>query len=243
MAITTLDVVTAPWSQEHSVCQDRHRRRRRLQIASGPWVEGHAGIHHHPSPARRVRKLPSAGQLSGSRWPLWASIPTGAPIALPLQAQLYIRAIDDALARSLPNGDRPSAPNWNWPGCSKCSGWNLLGRQPCFPRNAVAVETMVAIARGRFLRPVILWTARVGAQLPAQGRFTRAVTCCRPNGSRASGGDRCRPTARTGSIWTQMAAGHRGKTGSVGGVRAVLGERVTKTIKTLPGDVANQPGV
>ena len=68
----------------------------------GPCVEG-AGIHHHPSPGPAGAK-----HLYGHIWVVLAALgkhPDWGSIALPLQAQLYIRAID--VAQLPPERSRP----------------------------------------------------------------------------------------------------------------------------------------
>ena len=104
---------SSPWSRT-SVCGSASTTRRPNATVPGWRAPVSTTI---PVLARRVRSTSTA--TSGSRWPLWASIPTGA--LSPCPCRLNSTSGPSMCPAFLPNGDRPSAPNWNWL-CSKCSG-------------------------------------------------------------------------------------------------------------------------
>jgi hypothetical protein len=98
MAVSALDVVEPllPTKRLRVGIDDTPTKR------YGPCVEG-AGIHHHPSPS-------PAGEehLYGHVWVVLAALgqhPDCGTLALPLQAQLYIRAVD--VAKLPPERPRP----------------------------------------------------------------------------------------------------------------------------------------
>ena len=76
----------------------------------GPLVEG-CGIHHNPCPGPAGEKF-----LYGHVWVTLVALArheNWGTIALPLQAQLYVRKSD--LPKFPPNGPATSAPSWRWP--------------------------------------------------------------------------------------------------------------------------------
>ena len=82
----------------------------------GPCVEG-AGIHHNPSPGPAGEKF-----VYGHVWVTLAGLaqhPAWGTLALPLQAQLYVRASD--LAKLPPDYRRPFRTKLEWPP-SSCAG-------------------------------------------------------------------------------------------------------------------------
>ena len=192
----------------------------------GPEVEG-AGIHHNPALAPLARSTSTA--TSGSPWPPWPSTPTGVTIALPLQAQLYIRQLD--LSKLPRERRRPfrtklqmAAEQLHWLRPWAASHfeelWSVVdggyAKQPFL--RAAKQENFIVVSRLR--KDAALWTC---------------LSRCRPRSVVAAGH---RPTAKSGSVWpsgpgtTRLAAS---------GMRAVRREG-GQDDQDVPGDLASGRG-
>jgi hypothetical protein len=182
----------------------------------GPCVEG-CGIHHNPSPGPAGEKF-----VYGHVWVSLAALakhPDWGTIALPLQAQLYIRAAD--LQRFLPDRRRPfhtklelaaQQLHWllPWVGTSFAERWAVVDggytKKP-FLRLARAAGWVVV---GRLRKDAALWSL----PLPKQ------------RGQRGPG-----PTYGKQRISLAKRAGQPGGWQEVMCVQ--YNQRVTKTIKTF----------
>ena len=165
---------SSPWSRT-SVCGSASTTRR--PNATVPGWRATPVSSTIPVLARRVRK-----HLYGHIWVTLAALgehPDWGTIALPLQAQLYIRAID---VPSVPPRTATALPHQTGTGCAASAVAETLGRQPL--RGTLGEWSMVAMPRGRFCVRSS-WTA--GWWSAACAGTLTCATCRRPNGSRASG--------------------------------------------------------
>jgi hypothetical protein len=182
----------------------------------GPCVEG-CGIHHNPSPGPAGEKF-----VYGHVWVSLAALvkhPGWGTIALPLQAQLYLRAAD--LQRLLPDRRRPfqtqlelaaAQLHWllPWIGTSFAERWVLIdggyAKKP-FLRPARAAGWVVV---GRLRKDAALWSLpepkKRGQRGPAPTYGKRRLSLAKRAGQ--PGG------------WQEVTC-------------VQYGQRVTKTIKTF----------
>lgn len=184
----------------------------------GPQVEG-AGIHHNPSPGPAGEK-----HVYGHVWVTLAALarhPDWGTIALPLQAQLYIRRAD--LAKLPP--ERPRAFRTKLEMAAGQLRWLKPWVDSCFSQRWVVADG--AYAKRPFLRPA----GQLGFTVVSRLRKDSALWSVPepvPPGQRRRGRP---PTYGKRRISLAKRAGQRGGWQEVECVQ--YGKRVTKAIKTF----------
>jgi hypothetical protein len=184
----------------------------------GPEVEG-AGIHHNPSPGPAGEK-----HLYGHVWVTLAALarhPDWGTLALPVQAQLYIRRAH--LDKLPPDRRRPFRTKLEMAAAQLAWVQTWIGRH--FAEHWAVVDG--AYAKRPFLRPAAQLGFTVVSRLRKDAALWSVPTPVPPE-QRGPGRP---PTYGKQRISLAKRAGHRGGWQEV--ECAQYGKRVTKTIKTF----------
>jgi hypothetical protein len=184
----------------------------------GPEVEG-AGIHHNPSPGPAGEKY-----VYGHVWVTLAALtrhPNWGPIALPLQAQLYIRQVD---LEKLPP-ERPRTFRTKLEIAAQQLSWLKTWIGHCFAERWAVVDG--AYAKRPFLRPA----RALGFTVVSRLRKDAALWSLPPPVPAEQRGPGRPPTYGKQRLSLAKRAGQRRGWQQVDCVQ--YGKPVTKTIKTF----------